>query len=158
MPEPELLELSEEGFWRRAAVQPATRTALTRHALAVPEKLTPIFKGKAAIVPRPEVRWLVEPEERPLMPVTEGMTLEWRQIAEPEHEVARPEPEHDAALAELTEVPRPGVWKAFELERETAVAKVLEAPQYERSRLLKKAAAAKLEAIVSQVQLRGGVP
>jgi hypothetical protein len=59
-----LLELSEEGFWRRAAALPATLACLrTRHALAVRLKAIEIFEDKAAIVPRPEPPWLVEPEE-----------------------------------------------------------------------------------------------
>ena len=42
----------------------------------------PIFKGKAAIVPRPELPGLVEPEEQPVMmvPVAEVMMLEMRQL------------------------------------------------------------------------------
>jgi hypothetical protein len=49
------LELFEEGFWGRAAMQPATLAALRpRHARAVRVKATPILEGKAAVVPRPE--------------------------------------------------------------------------------------------------------
>jgi hypothetical protein len=38
----------------------------------------PIFEGKAAIVPRPEPPWLIEPEEQPVMmlPVAEVTMLE----------------------------------------------------------------------------------
>jgi hypothetical protein len=58
-----LLDLSKEGLWRRAALQPATLAALrTPHALAVPMNATPIFEGNAAIVPRTERPSLVEPE------------------------------------------------------------------------------------------------
>jgi hypothetical protein len=49
-----LLELSEEGFGRRAAVQPAALAGLwTPHALVAPGKSSLPFEGKAAIVRPP---------------------------------------------------------------------------------------------------------
>ena len=129
-----LLELFKEGFWRRAAVLPATLAALrTRHALAVPMNAMPIFKGRATIVPRPEPPWLVKPEEQPVMmvPLAEVTMLETRHMIEPEHEVAIAELEHQTALAEVPEVPR-----------------------LERTMLSKHATMVELEAMVSQVELR----
>jgi hypothetical protein len=142
-------------------VQPATLAALcTRHALAVPGKLTPISKGKAAIVPRPEVPWLVESEEQPVMmvPVAEVMMFEMRHMAEPEHDVAVAELEHETALAELTEVSRLEMWDMSELEYEILTAKVTKVPRLERPRPSKEATVVELEAVVPQVQLRACVP
>ena len=62
IPKAHLLELLKEGFWRRAVVQPATLAALG-HGLAVRLKAMPIFEDKAAMVPRPELPWQVEPKE-----------------------------------------------------------------------------------------------
>jgi hypothetical protein len=116
----------------------------------------PIFKGKAAIVPRPEVP-LVEPEEQPVMvPVAEVMMLEMRHMAEPEHEVA--ELEHETAPAEVTGMSRLEVWDMSEFECETTVAEVPEVPRLEKPRLSKGATVVELEAVVSQVQLRRSVP
>jgi hypothetical protein len=133
-----LLELSEEGFWRHAAVQPATLAAFrTRLALAeVLRKLVPIIEYKAAIVPRSEVPWLVESEEQPVMtvPVAKALVLEIRRVAELEHNVPVAEHKHETAVAEVTEVPR------------------LEGP-----RLPKEATMLKLGVTVSQVQLRASV-
>jgi hypothetical protein len=103
-----LLELSEKGLWWCAAVQSATLAALrTRHALAVPMNATPIFEGKATVVPRPEPPWLVEPEEQLVMmvPVAE-VTMSERHMTEPENEIAVAELEHETALAEVPEVSR----------------------------------------------------
>jgi hypothetical protein len=139
-------------------VQSATLAALwTRHALAVPWKFMPIFEGKAAIVPRPELPSLVEPEEQPVMmvPVAEVMMLEPRRMAEPEHDVAVAELEHETALAEMS---RFEMWDMSELECETAVAEVPEVPRLERSRLPKEATVVELESVVSQVQLRASLP
>jgi hypothetical protein len=89
-------------------VQSATLAAVrTRHAFAVPMNATPIFKGGDSIVPRPEPPWLVEPEEQPvtMVPAAELTMLE-RHMAEPEHQVAGAELEHQTALAEVPEVPR----------------------------------------------------
>jgi hypothetical protein len=79
-----LLELAQEGFWRRAAVKSLTLPALsTRHALAVFMNATPTFEGKLAIAPRPEPLWLVEPEEQPVMmgPAAVVTMLELRHMA-----------------------------------------------------------------------------
>ena len=96
MSEAHLLELFKEGFWRCAAVQSATLAALrTRHAFAVPMNATPIFKGGATIVPRPEPPWLVEPEEQLVMMVPAAeLTMLERHMAEPEHDIAVAELEH----------------------------------------------------------------
>ena len=154
------LELFKEGFWRRAVVQPASLAALeTRYARAVPVKATPIFEGKAATVPRPELPWLVEPEEQTavMVPVAE-VTMFERHMTEPEHDVAVAELEHQTALAEVPEVPRLEVWGMSELECETMVVEVPEVPRLERPRLSNEATVVELEALVSQVQLRPDVP
>jgi hypothetical protein len=98
-------------------------------------KASPIFEGNAAIVPRPEPPWLIEPEEQRgmMVPVAE-VTMFERHMTEPEHEVAIAELEHQTALAEVPEVPR-----------------------LERPRLPNEAAVVELEAVVSHVQLRAGV-
>jgi hypothetical protein len=110
-----------------------------------------IFEGKAAIVPRPELPWLVEPEEQPVMmvPVAELMMLEMRHMAEPEHEVAVAEFEQQTALAEVAEVSRLEVWDMSELECETTVAEVPEVPRLEGPRLSQEAPVVELEAMVS---------
>jgi hypothetical protein len=98
-------------------VQSATLAAVrTRHALAVPMNATPIFKGGASIVPRPEPPWLIEPEEQTgmMVPVAE-LTMFERQMTEPEHEVAIAELEHQTALAEVPEVSRLEPWDMSEL-------------------------------------------
>ena len=120
----------------------------------------PIFKGKAAIVPRPEVPWLVEPEEQTAMrvPVAEMMMLQMRHMTELEHEVAVAELEDETALAEVTEVSRLEVSDMSELEYETTVAEVPEVPRLEGPRPSQEAPLVELEATVSQVQLRAGVP
>jgi hypothetical protein len=126
-----LLELFKESFWRRAEVQPATLAALrTGYGRAVPVKATPIFEGKTAIVPRLELPWQVEPEERPVMtvPVAEVMMVELRDMTEPEHEIAVAELEYQPALPEVPEVPRLEVWDTSELECEAAVAEMPEVP------------------------------
>ena len=65
---------------------------------------TPIFEGKAAIVPTPETPWLVEAEVEPIMmmPAAEVAMLEMRHVTQPEHEIAVAELEHETALAEVT--------------------------------------------------------
>jgi hypothetical protein len=156
-----LLELSKEGLWRGATLQPATLADLrTRHALAVRVKAMPIFEGKAAIMPWPELPWLVEPEEHPVMMVlvAEVTMLEMRHMAEPEHEIPVAELEHETALAEVPEVPRLEVWDMSELERATTVAEMPEVPRLERTILSKEAPVVELEAIVSQLQLRASMP
>ena len=154
------LELFKEGFWRRAAGQPAILAGLrTRHALAVPVKATSIFESKAAIVPRPELPWLIEPEEQPVMmvPVAE-VTMFERHMTEPEHEVAIAELEHQTALAEVPEISRLEPWDVSELGRKTTVAEVPEVARLERTMLSKDATVVDLEAMLSQVQLRAGMP
>ena len=107
----------------------------------------PIFEGKAAIVPRPELPWLVEPEEQPVMtPVAEMTMLEMRRMTEPEDEVAVAELQHETALAEVTKVSRLEVWGMSEV------------PRLERPRLPKDPTVVDLEAMVSQLQLRASVP
>jgi hypothetical protein len=99
-------------------VQPATLAALcTRHALAVRVKATPIVEGEAAIVPRPEPPWPIQPEEqtRMMVPVAEVTMLETRHRTKTEHEVAIAELEHQTALAEVPEVPRLEPWDMSEL-------------------------------------------
>jgi hypothetical protein len=114
MSEAHLLELSEKGFWRRTAVQ--FTTLRIRHALAVPMNATPIFEGKATVVPPPEPPWLIEPEEQTgmMVPVAE-VTMFERHMTEPEHEVAIAELEHQTALAEVPEVSRLEPWDMSEL-------------------------------------------
>ena len=92
---------------------------------------TPIFKGRATIVPRPDVP-LVEPEEQPvvMVPVAEVTMLE-RHMAEPQHEVAVAKLEHQTALAEVTEVSRLEPWDMSELECPTTVAEVPEVSRLE---------------------------
>jgi hypothetical protein len=125
-----LLELSKDGFWRGAGLQPATLAALrTRHALAVRVKATRIFEGKAAIVPGPELPWRLEPEEQAtmMMRVAEVTVLE-RHVTGPEHEVTVAELEHQTALGEVPELSRLGVWHMSELGCKTTVAEVPEVP------------------------------
>jgi hypothetical protein len=120
----------------------------------------PIFEGKAAIVPRPELPWLVEPEEQPVMMVfvSEVTMLEMRHMTEPEQEVAVPKPEHTTTLAVVTEVSRLEVWDMSELECETTVAEVPEVPRLEWPRAPKEATVVELGTMVSPVQLRPDVP
>jgi hypothetical protein len=108
-----------------------------------------ISKGEIAILPRPELPWLVEPEEQTAMVPVAEMTMLERHMAEPEHEVA---------LAEVPEVSRLEVWDTSELECETTVAEVAEVPRLERARLSKDATVVELEAMVSKVQLRPSIP
>jgi hypothetical protein len=123
-------------------------------------KMAPIFEGKVAMGPPPELLWLVEPEERPLttMLMAEVTVLETRHIAEPEHDVNVAELEHETALADVPEVSRLEPWDMFELECETTVVEVPEVTRLERPRLPKGATMVELESLVSQVQLRGSVP
>jgi hypothetical protein len=120
---------------------------------------TPIFKGKAAIVPRPEPTWLIEPEEQTgmMVPVAE-VTMFERHMTEPEHEVASAELEHQTALAEVAEMSRLEPWDMSELGRKTTVAEVPEVTRLERTMLSKDATVVELEAMVAQVQLRASVP
>jgi hypothetical protein len=113
-----LLELLEYGFWRCAAVQSANVAALrTRHALAEGVKARPIFDGDAAIVPRPEPPWLIEPEEQTgmVVPVAEVTMPETRHMTKTEPEVAMAEVEHQTAVAEVPEMPRLEPWDVSEL-------------------------------------------
>ena len=97
---------------------------------------TPIFEGKAAIVPRPEPPWLIEPEEQPAMMVPGAeVTMFERRMTEPEHEVAVAELEHQTALAEVAEVSRLEPWDVPELGRKTRVAEVPEVTRLERTML-----------------------
>jgi hypothetical protein len=102
-----LFELSKEGFWRGATLQPATLAALqTRHALAVRVKATPIFEGNAAIV---------EPEQAAMRMRVAEMTVLERHVTGPEHEVAVAELEDQTALAELPELSWLEPWDMSEL-------------------------------------------
>jgi hypothetical protein len=104
-----LLELFKEGFWRRAGVQSTTLAALrARHALAVRVRSMPMFEGKVAIVPGPEPRWLVEPEENRVMivPAAEVTVLEMRHMTEAEHKIATAKLQHQPRVPEVPEVPR----------------------------------------------------
>jgi hypothetical protein len=67
-------------------------------------------------VPRSEPRRLFKPEEQPAMmvPVAELTMLE-RHMAEPEHDIAVAELEHQTALAEVPEVSRLEPWDVSEL-------------------------------------------
>ena len=123
-------------------------------------KMAPIFEGKVAMRPPPELPWLVEPEERPLttMLMAEVTVLETRHIAEPEHDVNVAELEHETALADVPEVSRLEPWDMSELECETTVVEVPEVTQLERPSLPKGATMVELESLVSQIQLRGSVP
>jgi hypothetical protein len=127
-----LLELSKEGFWRCAALQRVTLAAMrTRHALAERVNGTPIFKGKAAIVPRPEPPRAIKPEEHLAVMVclaAKVMVLKMRHMAERDHDVAVAELEHEPALAELTEGSRLEVWGMSELGCKITVAEVPEVP------------------------------
>ena len=51
-----------------------------------------ISEGETAIVPRPELPWLIE-EQTGMMPVAE-VTMSERHVTEPEHEVAVAELEY----------------------------------------------------------------
>jgi hypothetical protein len=64
--------------------------------VAVPGKFTTISEPKAAIEPRPELPWLVEPEEQLVMmvPAAEVTMLETRHMTEPEHDIAVAELQH----------------------------------------------------------------
>jgi hypothetical protein len=126
-----------------------------RHALALPLKARPIFEGKLAIMPQPEVP-LVEPEEQAVMmvPVAE-VTMFERHMTESEHEVAIAEFEHQPGLADGTEVSRLEPWDMSELECGTTVGEVPEVPRLERTMLSKDATL--MEAMLSQVQLRSGM-
>jgi hypothetical protein len=76
----------------------------------------PIFKGKAAIVPRPEPPGLIEPEEQTGVKVPGAeVTMFERRMTEPEHEVAVAELEHQTALAEVPEVSWLELWDMSEL-------------------------------------------
>jgi hypothetical protein len=111
-------------------------------------------------VPRPELPWLIEPKEQTgmMVPVAEVMMLEMRHMAEPEHEIAVAELEHQSPLPEVPEVPRLEVWGMPELECETGVIEVPELPRLEGTGLSQEATVVELRAMVSQVQLRAGVP
>jgi hypothetical protein len=111
---------------------------------------TPILEGKAAIMPPPEPPWLIEPEEQAgmLVPVAE-VTMFERHMTEPEHDIAIAELEHQPALAEVPEVSRLEPWEMSE---------VPEVPRLERTILSKDATVVELEPVMSQVQLRRGVP
>ena len=125
-----LLELSKEGLWRGAPLQLAILAALrTRHALAVRVKATRIFQGKAAIVPRPELPWRLEPEGQTamMMRVAEVTVLE-RHVTGPEHEFTVAELEHQTGLGEVPEVSRLEVWDMSELGCKTTAAEVPEVP------------------------------
>jgi hypothetical protein len=66
--------------------------------VTVPGKLMSISKGEIAILPRPELPWLVEPEEQPVMMVPAAeLTMLERHMAEPEHDIAVAELEHQTA-------------------------------------------------------------
>jgi len=133
-------------------------TLRTRHALALPLKAKPISEGKLVIVPWPEPRWLVEPEEQPvlLVPVAELTVLEMPHVPEPEHDVAVGKLQHQPGLPEVSRL-KP--WRMPELEPKTTALGVPEVPRLERPRLANEApAVVQLEALVSQVQLRRGVP
>jgi hypothetical protein len=150
------------------SARPEGDAASIRSAVGVPadvcgiDRNQPVHQAQreATIVPRPELPWLAEPEEQPVMmgPVAEVMMLEMRHMAEPEHEVAIVELEHETALAEVTEVSRLEVWDMSGLECETTVAEVPEVPRLEGPRLSQEAPVVELEAMVSQVQLRASVP
>jgi hypothetical protein len=131
VPKSHLLELFQEGFWGRAVGQASPVAALeTRHAPAMAWILMPIFEGKAAIGPRPELPWQVQPEEERVMMalVAEVMVLEMRHIAEPEHEIAVAELQYQPRPPEVPEVPRLEVWGMPELECKTTVVEVLQVP------------------------------
>jgi hypothetical protein len=152
-----LLELFQEGLWRSAGMNSTSLATLrTRHALALPLKAKPIFKGEVAIVPRPELPLQIEPEEQPLvtMRMAEVTVLEMRHMTKPEHEIAVPELEHETAA----EVPRLGVQGMPELKGKTTVVEVPEVTRLERPRLSKEATVVELEAMVSRVQLRASGP
>jgi hypothetical protein len=84
--------------------------------VTVPGKLMSISKGEIAILPRPELPWLVEPEEQPVMMVPAAeLTMLERHMAEPEHDIAVAELEHQTALAEVPEVSRLEPWDMSEL-------------------------------------------
>jgi hypothetical protein len=118
----------------------------------------PIFEGKAAM--RPELPWGVEPEEQRMimLPAAELAMLEMRHMTEPEHKVAVAELQHQPRVPEVPEVPRFEVRGMSKPECETSVAQVPEVPRLERPRLSNEATVMELEARVSQVQLRHGVP
>jgi hypothetical protein len=131
VPKPHRLELLEEGFWRRAVGQASPVAALeTRYAPAMAWILMPIFEVKAAIGPRPELPWQVQPEEERVMMalVAEVTVLEMRHIAEPEHEVAVAELEYQPRPPEVPEVPPLEVWGMPELQCKTRVVEVSKAP------------------------------
>ena len=92
-----------------------------------------------------------------MVPVTELTMLE-RHMAEPEHNIAVAELEHQTALAEVPEVSRLEPWNMSELGSKTTVAEVPEVPRLERTMLSKDATVVELEAMVAQVQLRASVP
>jgi hypothetical protein len=155
-----LLELFQEGSRRRAVVQPAIMAAMrTRQALAEPMRATPIFEGRATIVPRREPPWLVEPEDQPVMmvPVAEVMMLETRHMTEPEHDIAVAELQHQPSLPEVSEVARLEAWGVPELEWRTTVAKCPKGRDL-NGRDFPTPPVVELQALVSQVQLRRGVP
>jgi hypothetical protein len=118
-----------------------------------------ISERETAIVPGPELPWLVEPEEQTAMmvPLAE-VTMLGRHMAEPEQEVAVGELQHETSLAEVAEVSRLEPWNMSEPECRTTVVEVPEGPRLKRPRLSKEAAVVELEAMVSQVQLRASVP
>jgi hypothetical protein len=64
----------------------------------------------------------------------------------------------ETMVGEVPEVSRPELWDMFELERESTVGEVPEVPRLERTMLSKDATVVELEAMVSQMQLRPGVP
>jgi hypothetical protein len=63
-----------------------------------------------------------------MVSVAEVTMREMRRTTELEHEVAIAEPEHQAALAEITELPRLEVWRMPELECKTTVIEMPEVP------------------------------
>jgi hypothetical protein len=120
---------------------------------------TPIFKGRATIVPGPEPPWLIEPEEQPVMMVPAAeLTMLERRMAEPEHDIAIAKFEHQTALAEVPEVSRLELWDMSKPECETTVVEVPEVPRLERPSLPKAATVVELETMLSKVQFRGSVP
>src|SRR5688572_1726880 len=100
----------------------------------MPLKAAPIFEGKAAMVRRPELPSLFEPEEEPLMMVlmAEMMMLQMRHMTESEHQIAVGELERETATAEVT---RCKAWGMYEHECETEVVEVPRVARLERSRL-----------------------
>jgi hypothetical protein len=114
---------------------------------------------KAAIVPRPEPPWLIEPEEQTgmMVPVAEVTMLE-RHMTEPEHDIAIAELKHQTALAEVPEMSQLEPWDVSEPGRKTTVAEVPEVTRLERTMFSEDATVVELEGMLSQVQPRAGMP